>query len=274
MKHYFTISDFANLRNININSLRYYERIGLLKPAYTDTATGYRYYSQDQLSLLDVILLCIDLEIPLKELTAFSAEEIYQQEDLLEQYKAMAERKVNDIQTGFRKMEYIQRCREEQEPRTGSPAPYPREIRTRYLFLSEYNGSLTDERQFERRFREMFQYTQDQGLTPVMSGGFLLSFSGTEPPSVQLYHEVLTPEAADEADTALSDRLMKLPTMVFTCLCVEPTQQTDWVNIVRTQLPYASRRIALIHKMVQYEPIREHRWAELQVLDGFQTYSH
>lgn len=32
MKKYFTISEFAKLRNININSLRYYEKIGVLKP--------------------------------------------------------------------------------------------------------------------------------------------------------------------------------------------------------------------------------------------------
>jgi len=30
MKNYFTISEFAKLRNININSLRYYEKLGLL----------------------------------------------------------------------------------------------------------------------------------------------------------------------------------------------------------------------------------------------------
>ena len=36
MKNYFTISEFAKLRDININSLRYYEKIGILKPAKID----------------------------------------------------------------------------------------------------------------------------------------------------------------------------------------------------------------------------------------------
>ena len=53
MKYGFTISEFAKLRDININSLRYYERIGVLTPAYTDPDTGYRYYTPDQLSILD-----------------------------------------------------------------------------------------------------------------------------------------------------------------------------------------------------------------------------
>lgn len=62
MKYGFTISEFAKLRDININSLRYYEKIGVLKPAYTDSNTGYRYYTPDQLSVLDMILLCISLD--------------------------------------------------------------------------------------------------------------------------------------------------------------------------------------------------------------------
>ncbi len=274
MKNYLTISDFANLRNININSLRYYERIGLLCPAFIDKDTNYRYYSPDQLSLLDIIQLCIDLEIPLKELENNDAESLVRDEALVESYKAMADQKIRSIQDGFKKVEYLQRCREEQQPHVGYPGVYSREIRTRYFFLEEYNGSLSDDRQFERRFREMFQYTQDLGLTPVMSAGFMLSFNGNEPPSVHLYHEILTPEAADEADTAVSDRLMKLPTMVYSCLCVETEDIADWVDTIRTTFPNSSRRIALINKLVQYEPMRDHKWTEIQVLDGFQTYTH
>ncbi len=274
MKNYLTISDFANLRNININSLRYYERIGLLCPTYIDADTGYRYYSPDQLSLLDIILLCIDLEIPLKRLTERGGETIVGDAALLTEFSEMADRKTRDIETGFKKLQYIKRCREEQTPYSDAAGPYVRELRTRYLFLEEYTGSLNDERQFERRFRELFQYTQDQGLTPVMSAGFLLSFNGNEPPSVRLYHEVLTPDLSEETTAAIDDRLMKLPTMPFSCLCVEPTAQTDWVDLIRTRFPYSERRLALINRMVQYEPPAEHDVTEIQVLDGYQLYTH
>ncbi len=274
MKNYLTISDFANLRNININSLRYYERIGLLRPTYVDAETGYRYYSPDQLSLLDIILLCIDLEIPLKELTEHGGESVVEDAALLAKFSEMADRKARDIETGFKKLTYIRRCREEQTPYADEGGPYLRELRTRYLFLEEYSGSLNDERQFERRFRELFQYTQDLGLSPVMSAGFLLSFEGNEPPSVRLYHEVLTPDLAGETSAAIDERLMKLPTMPFSCLCVEPTAQTDWVGLIRTHFPYSERRLALINRMVQYEPPTEHDMVEIQVLDGYQLYTH
>ena len=73
MNHYFTISKFARLRGIDINSLRYYERLGILTPAYVDPRTRYRYYAPEQLSVLDMILLCINLGIPLKQLAAYIA---------------------------------------------------------------------------------------------------------------------------------------------------------------------------------------------------------
>ena len=41
MQGYLSISDFAKLRNVHPKSLRYYERIGALIPAYTDPETGY-----------------------------------------------------------------------------------------------------------------------------------------------------------------------------------------------------------------------------------------
>ena len=59
MKHYFLISEFAKLRDININSLRYYEKLGLLKPAIVDENNGYRYYSAEQVSLLNKIIFHI-----------------------------------------------------------------------------------------------------------------------------------------------------------------------------------------------------------------------
>lgn len=42
------IGDFAKLCNTKISVLRHYDRVGLLKPAYTDMLTGYRYYSENQ----------------------------------------------------------------------------------------------------------------------------------------------------------------------------------------------------------------------------------
>ena len=43
-----TIQGFAKLCGCNTQTLRYYDRIGLLKPARVDEWTGYRYYEEEQ----------------------------------------------------------------------------------------------------------------------------------------------------------------------------------------------------------------------------------
>lgn len=48
----FSIGDFAALGRVSVRMLRHYDAIGLLTPARTDPATGYRYYQADQLRRL------------------------------------------------------------------------------------------------------------------------------------------------------------------------------------------------------------------------------
>lgn len=45
----FKIGDFANLSRVSVRMLRHYDKLGLLRPTYADPATGYRYYTVDQL---------------------------------------------------------------------------------------------------------------------------------------------------------------------------------------------------------------------------------
>ena len=45
------IGEFAQACNMPISVLRYYDSCGLLKPAYIDKFTGYRYYSENQIAV-------------------------------------------------------------------------------------------------------------------------------------------------------------------------------------------------------------------------------
>lgn len=51
----YTIGEVAKLANVSIQTLRYYDQIGLFKPAYVDPETNYRYYKDLQLYHLDLI---------------------------------------------------------------------------------------------------------------------------------------------------------------------------------------------------------------------------
>ena len=49
----FTVGEMAKLSNISKQTLIFYDRKGVFSPNYVDPDNGYRYYSADQLELLD-----------------------------------------------------------------------------------------------------------------------------------------------------------------------------------------------------------------------------
>lgn len=65
-KELYTVSEFAKLRNMTAETLRHYDRIGLLKPAYIDPDTNYRYYSIFQYEKLGTIKELRQLGMPLE----------------------------------------------------------------------------------------------------------------------------------------------------------------------------------------------------------------
>jgi len=63
------IGEFSKIAQVSIKTLRYYDRVGLLKPAHIDRYSGYRYYSLDQLVRLNRILALKDLDFSLDQIS-------------------------------------------------------------------------------------------------------------------------------------------------------------------------------------------------------------
>lgn len=62
------IGDFSKLTKTTIKTLRYYDKIGLLKPAFVDSATAYRYYAEEQLETMGAILSYKSAGLPNEEI--------------------------------------------------------------------------------------------------------------------------------------------------------------------------------------------------------------
>jgi DNA-binding transcriptional MerR regulator len=61
------IGDFARMGRVSIKALRYYDAIDLLRPAHVDPITGYRYYSANQLPVLNRLLVYKNLGFSLEQ---------------------------------------------------------------------------------------------------------------------------------------------------------------------------------------------------------------
>lgn len=64
----YTIGEISKMTNLSIQTLRYYDKIDLFKPAIVDTSTNYRYYTEAQLYYLDLIKSLKYIGTPLEEI--------------------------------------------------------------------------------------------------------------------------------------------------------------------------------------------------------------
>ncbi|MGG7178371.1 MerR family transcriptional regulator [Clostridium paraputrificum] len=64
----FKIGEFSKLTQVSIRMLRYYDEIGILKPAKVDLFTGYRMYSADQITTLQKVVLLRDTKFTTLEI--------------------------------------------------------------------------------------------------------------------------------------------------------------------------------------------------------------
>ncbi|WP_260287826.1 MerR family transcriptional regulator [Peribacillus aracenensis] len=65
---YLSIGDMSKLNNVSIQTLRYYDKIGLFKPEYINPDNHYRYYSVRQIFYLDIIKYLKHIGTPLEEI--------------------------------------------------------------------------------------------------------------------------------------------------------------------------------------------------------------
>lgn len=68
MESYFSIGELSKYQNISKQTLIYYDKIGLFRPAYVDPENGYRYYSSSQIDSLDTILIMKKIGFSLSEI--------------------------------------------------------------------------------------------------------------------------------------------------------------------------------------------------------------
>jgi len=93
----------SKFTGVGSKALRYYERIGILLPTFTDPDSGYRYYSFNQIYLIQIIQICIELDIPLNTLTQFiDANQTIDYSALLAYGKEVAQKKLEAIERGLK----------------------------------------------------------------------------------------------------------------------------------------------------------------------------
>ena len=83
------IKEFAEFSGVSVRTLHYYDEIGLLKPAYIDRHTGYRFYDGESVLRMQQILFYRELDFPLKSICKIVSSPNYDKEKALQEQKKL-----------------------------------------------------------------------------------------------------------------------------------------------------------------------------------------
>jgi DNA-binding transcriptional MerR regulator len=115
------IGRFAFLSRLSRRALRFYDERELLKPAFVDEWTGYRYYSSEQLTRADSIRELREIDLPLEEVALVVADPA-RLDELLDRQEARLRERVAESEQA---LALLRQLREKKE----KPMPVPIEIR-------------------------------------------------------------------------------------------------------------------------------------------------
>jgi DNA-binding transcriptional MerR regulator len=104
----FKIGEFSRFSQVTVKTLRYYDKLGLLKPAKIDRFTGYRYYSANQLPRINRILALKDLGLSLDQVAQLLEDDLSpdQIRGMLRLKQAEIQEQVQEEQTRLARVEW------------------------------------------------------------------------------------------------------------------------------------------------------------------------
>lgn len=226
MSQYMSIGKVSKLKNVSIKSLRYYDKIGILKPAFVNTETNYRYYTEEQLYLLDAITLCINLGIPLKDLNSYVENDTINLQKLLYDGKILAEEKIMEI---HKCLEALQDTLQRLTSSLNGMAKIPKSKSGLLLPDGFYENVLGDRlimivpleeedtpKYYGQYILKLFVTAQQKQLTASYPSGILHEFENGE--STRYMFLTIDPSvSASEAIDAAQDILRTLPEGSYIC---------------------------------------------------------
>ncbi len=191
MKNLLSIGEVSKIKGVSHRMLRHYDKLGILIPTYTNEETGYRYYSKNQMIILDLIFICTDLGIPLKQINSYiSADGTYNTKEILEDGKKLADKrlkelnksvfKLNSLSEHFTSTDYSQKIEQ------------PRSIEKRYFLVNEIEKTqFTIELYWEIQ-SNLYEKILKEQLTSSVNQGQCLIFSENSYKNY-IYTEILKP---------------------------------------------------------------------------------
>ena len=139
MKNYFSVGEAAKAVGTTSETLRHYDRIGLVKPSKKDEWTNYRYYTEQDIVRLNTVRALQLMDLPLQEIKkVLEYDDLEKIVDFLSQAEKKADEKIAALQYSkskiqLAKVDYERKLQAHKNPN----GTFIKEIPERVILLSD-----------------------------------------------------------------------------------------------------------------------------------------
>lgn len=173
MENLFTIGEVSKYQNISKQTLIFYDKIGLFRPAYVDPHNGYRYYSASQIDYLDTILIMKKIGFSLNEIKEhMRSYNIDSSLAVLRKQVAVIDRQIQELH--LIRSRVLHRCEQMEESkayRKNDSAVFTEQMEARHILFQEVEKpytlkeiSIATKKCFAESFREQLPIFFQSGV--------------------------------------------------------------------------------------------------------------
>lgn len=215
MDKFFKIGDVAEAKGFSIQTLRYFDRIGLVKPQYVDPETNYRYYSNSQFYKLEIIKYLKSLDVSNDELLKLCDDNDIDQWD--EFFLDLSKRVRQKIDLLHRSIEHIDSLRnriqylKQVNSHTGI---YYQHFNDRYVIERECHTLPTKDETI-RGFTALYKDVSNHSLNNLFQSGSILS---CDDGLTKLRYETIYVEVSSCPELAAVPNHRILPAGLYICI--------------------------------------------------------
>lgn len=163
-KEYYSIGEIAEICNIPIRTLRYYDEIGLLVPEKRDIESSYRYYARHQILQANIINQFKIQGYSIKEIKhQLANNSVSLSEETLDQKHAELKKTIAELNKLEKRLGFFLECLKYQDHQLHLQL---KEIPEIYIAYVRQQG-LADQEAFMRRFSELNTLCRKNNLEPI-----------------------------------------------------------------------------------------------------------
>lgn len=139
MKKFFSVGEAARAARTTSETLRHYDRIGLVKPSKKDEWTNYRYYTEQDIVRLNTVRALQLMDLPLREIKeVLEYDDLERIVDFLAQAEKRADEKISALQYSKAKLQLARAGYEKKiQGRKNPEGIILRDIPERVILLSD-----------------------------------------------------------------------------------------------------------------------------------------